>query len=245
MIRHLLSKTSTVALLALGFLLFHSQLSRAQTPPPPPPPPPPPVFSFCASEGARCEFTGTRSLWVTWCSSVACSSVSSGSATNGVLCAPASFGMTLPAGYTRFTCYVSSGETGPATLTSSATASTQSGIGRAASLAIDGDTTTRWEASNSSAGSWLQVKGSAIFVSRIEVREYGDRIRGFRLEYKSLFGGQWTRIAEGTFVGHLVIDTQAMPAMPTDTVRLITTARANGQPSIAEFVVTGNRIATP
>jgi hypothetical protein len=244
MIQQPLKQVGTVTFATCMALLLCSQAALAQVPPPPPSPPPP-GFSYCASEGAFCSFTGTHSLWVTWCSPTSCMSVSSGSGTNGILCSPASLNMAPPPGYSNFICYASSSEIGPATLSLSAAASTQSGIGRAARFAIDGDLTTRWEASNSSPGSWLQVNGPLISISNIEIREYGNRIRGFRLEYKSLLGGQWTRIAEGAFVGNLVIDTRNMPLMQTSSVRLITTERANGQPSISEFIVTGTRVPAP
>ncbi|MEC5387611.1 discoidin domain-containing protein [Uliginosibacterium sp. H3] len=192
-------------------------------------------FIECALQGQTCNFTGTRTVLTDSCFEYTCWS-SKVVTTAPVVCRGYLMGASARCAY-------SVGELGATApfpgLTASA--STQSGTGRTAAKAIDGDADTRWEASNSTAGSWLRVSGSEpIYLSKIEVFEVGSKIRGYRVEY--LQGSVWTPLTEGSVVGpHLVIDMAGRTPVLTTAVRIITTGAAAGQPSISELVVLGNR----
>ncbi|HSD38468.1 MAG TPA: discoidin domain-containing protein [Rhodocyclaceae bacterium] len=118
-------------------------------------------------------------------------------------------------------------------LTGTATASGQSGSSRTAAMAKDGNVATRWEASNSSPGSWLRISfASATSVKSVTLREYATRITGHRLEYLS--GSTWVPLATGATVG--AAKTYNFTAVSTTAVRLFVTS-ASGQPSINEFEI--------
>lgn len=100
-------------------------------------------------------------------------------------------------------------------------------------MAIDGNTSTRWEASNSSPGSWLRVSwSSAKTISGVTLREYASRITGYRVEYLS--GSSWVSLATGTTIGSA--KSHSFGAVSTTAVRMFVTS-ASGQPSITEFEV--------
>jgi hypothetical protein len=196
-------------------------------------------YIVCASSGQACTFSGTRNVLIDSCFESLCSRrtvVGTGS----VPC----YGWTSSA-VTR--CAYSQTEVPAITRLQGfvASASTQSGISRSAGKAIDGDTATRWEASNSTAGSWLQLtRGEPFYLSRIEITEFGQRIRGYRVEYLS--GSSWVALQEGASVGaNFVIDWSGHPLLVTNGVRIVTTGRASGQPSIAEFSVFGQALPAP
>jgi pectate lyase len=118
-------------------------------------------------------------------------------------------------------------------LTGTAAASGQSGSSRTAAMAKDGNVATRWEASNSSPGSWLRISfASATSVKSVTLREYASRITGHRLEYLS--GSTWVPLATGATVG--AAKTYNFTAVSTTAVRLFVTS-ASGQPSINEFEI--------
>jgi hypothetical protein len=198
-------------------------------------PPLQPGFIECASRGQTCSFTGTRTVLTDSCFEYTCWSWKE-VATGSSVCRGALSGAFSRCAYSVAELSVAGPLPG---LTASA--STQSGTGRSAEKAIDGSADTRWEASNSTAGSWLRVSGSApMYLSKIEVFEAGSKIRGYRVEY--LQGNSWVPIQEGSTVGaHLVIDMAGWTPVLTTAVRIITTATSAGQPSIAELVVLGNK----
>lgn len=200
-------------------------------------PPLPSGYVVCAGQGQTCTFTGTRSVIIDSCFEYTCWS-SKVVATNSWVC----FGY-ISMGVAR--CAYSEVQLGGPLQGLTATASTQSGSSRTAAKALDGLVDTRWEASNSSSGSWLQLKrAEPFYLQRIQILEYGYRIRGYRVEY--LNGSVWTPIQEGGQVGpNLVIDVSALPLIVTTAVRIVTTATSVGQPSIAEMSLTGQPIPTP
>ncbi|MGC3963676.1 MAG: pectate lyase [Rhodocyclaceae bacterium] len=117
-----------------------------------------------------------------------------------------------------------------------ATASTQSGGSYTPAKANDGDVSTRWQASNSSSGTWLQITfSSAKTVSSVTLREYATRITGHQLQY--LNGSTWVTLATGTSVG--AAKTYSFSAVSTTAVRIYVTS-ASSQPSITEFEVYGS-----
>ncbi|MEC5387610.1 discoidin domain-containing protein [Uliginosibacterium sp. H3] len=200
----------------------------------------PPGFKRCAFAGATCSFSGTHSVIAQWCNSTDyCRYSAAITATNGVLCTAEALKIAAPADLPNLACFVSITEGVLTRWNGPASASTQSGNARAAAFAIDGKLDTRWEASNSTAGSWLRVNGAEpTYLSKIEVFEAGSKIRGYRIEY--LQGSVWVPILEGNGVGpRLLIDMANRAPVLTTAVRVITTTTAVGQPSIAEIVVEG------
>lgn len=196
--------------------------------------PAPAGYVECARNGQVCSFSGTRVVLIDNCFETLCGQrtvVGTGS----VVCS-------VPSRATR--CSYSLVETTPVAPLHDlvATASTQSGTGRLAAKAVDGDTATRWEASNTTPGSWLQLKRSEPFyLSRIEIAEFGERIRGYRIEYLS--GSAWGVLQEGMSVGSkLVIDLSAYGLWRVQGVRIVTTGTAAGQPSVIEFSVSGSPV---
>jgi hypothetical protein len=106
-------------------------------------------------------------------------------------------------------------------------------------MVVDSNDLTRWEASNSTAGSWLQLTAAKPFMLRaVSLHEYGNRIRGYRLEYLS--GSVWVPFATGNSLG--TVWANKAPPVVTTAVRLITTAPSAGQPSIVDFNVFGDLI---
>lgn len=109
-------------------------------------------------------------------------------------------------------------------------ASTQSGNSRSAAKAIDGDTATRWEASNSSPGSWLALHFSEPqTLSQVNVSEYGSRIQAY--EYQVLRNGVWTTVASGSSPS---VGLRGQHLESVSAVRLYVT-KAGAQPSIIEM----------
>ncbi|HEX5125607.1 MAG TPA: discoidin domain-containing protein [Rhodocyclaceae bacterium] len=92
---------------------------------------------------------------------------------------------------------------------------------------------TRWEASNSSAGTWLRISfSSARSISSVTLEEFGARIQGHRVEY--LTGSTWTTLATGTTIG--ASKSYSFTPVSTTAIRLFVTS-ASGQPSINEFEI--------
>lgn len=117
--------------------------------------------------------------------------------------------------------------------TATATASSQSGNSRVPAMANDGKATTRWEASNSSKGSWLRLTlASPTSIQKVQLDEYGGKVKAFRVEYLS--GSQWLTAASGTTIGSQKVI--SFTPVNTGSVRLMLTD-LSGQPSINEFEV--------
>lgn len=199
--------------------------------------PPPAGYIECARDGQVCTFSGTRNVLIQSCFETLCS--------QRTVVATGSLRCSVSGSATR--CSYSVAETAPIAQFRDlvATASTQSGASRSAGKAIDGDTSTRWEASNTSAGSWLQVKrAQPFYLTRVEIAESGQRIRGYRVEY--LNGTSWEGLQEGVSVGpKLIIDISEYGLRVVNGIRIITTATATGQPSISEFSVFGKPLSAP
>jgi hypothetical protein len=193
-------------------------------------PPLPAGYIECASKDQICSFSGTRTVRIDSCFESSCWS-SLVVATESVYCRAY-----ISMGFAR--CAYSVDLVAPLDGLV-ATASSQSGNGRSAAKALDGLADTRWEASNSSAGSWLQIKRATPFrIRQIDILEYGNRIRGYRVEY--LNGTVWTPLQEGASTnGHLLLNFNSTGPIVTTAIRIVTTATSVGQPSITEFRVEG------
>jgi len=98
-------------------------------------------------------------------------------------------------------------------------------------MANDGNLSTSWTCSNSSAGSWLRLTwGSAQTLSSVTLRESGAHILSHRVEV--LNGSTWVAVASGSTVGSA--KTYSFSPVSTTAVRLFVTG-TSGQPSIFEF----------
>lgn len=196
---------------------------------------PPAGFKYCSERGETCKVTGTRVVMFKRCFETLCSSARK-PVVSTVLCADEEFGLSMPAPSTRGVCFVQIDPVLPLSKVSGkASASGQSGNSRQAAMAIDDDVATRWEASNSAAGAWIQMSSAGPFrLGRVDIAEYGSRIRSFRLEY--LQGSTWVPFLEGGTLGTRSV---ATPIVITTAVRLITTSKSAGQPSISSFTVLG------
>ncbi|MFT3736292.1 MAG: discoidin domain-containing protein [Rhodocyclaceae bacterium] len=192
-------------------------------------------YADCAVSGGTCSFAGTRTVWFRACFETLCTNATK-VATSSIACTPEAFGITNS--YWAHCYYSLSQSTYITGLV--ATASTQSGSSRSASKAVDDRTDTRWEASNSTTGTWLKVATASteFALQRIEIAEYGNRIRGYRLEY--LNGATWTPLQEGTVIGSQFVWRTDSP-ITTAAVRIVTTTASSGQPSITEFRVIGSQ----
>lgn len=119
-------------------------------------------------------------------------------------------------------------------LTATATASGQSGSSRTAAAAKDGNVATRWEASNSSSGSWLRMSfNGARFITGVTLREFGTRITGYQVQYLS--GSTWTTVASGTTIG--AAKSHSISPPPSTTAMRVLITSTSGQPSISEFEI--------
>lgn len=120
-----------------------------------------------------------------------------------------------------------------------ASASTEASAARVAYKAIDGDAATRWEASNSSPGSWFAVDFALeMEIEQVRVQEHGQRVRAWEVQIRQQ--GVWQTVASGSE------PTGGMPAQinlankpVTSALRVFFPARNSGQPSISEIVVMG------
>ncbi|GAA5169067.1 discoidin domain-containing protein [Viridibacterium curvum] len=180
------------------------------------------VVGSCGTSSSSSSATSSSSSSVA--SSSSSSAVSSSSSSSISSSAPSSSSSSS----------VSSTPTGTnLALSGSATASGQSGSSRTAAMAKDGNVATRWEASNSSPGSWLSINfSSARTVSSVTLREYLSRVTGHRVEYLS--GSSWVTLGSGSSIG--AAKSYSFTPVSTTAIRVYFTG-ASGQPSITEFEV--------
>ncbi|GAA5157229.1 discoidin domain-containing protein [Viridibacterium curvum] len=184
----------------------------------------------CAGQGGTCSFTGTRYVITDSCFEYTCWFSKTVATSSHVCRGYLSMGVARCA-YSVTTLGALTGLT--------ASASTQSGVNRGAGKALDGSLDTRWEASNSTAGSWLMIQSPKPFnLEKLEVIEYGNRIRGYRLEYLS--GSVWTplQVGYGLADSPVLFNNAAYPLL-TSAIRIVMTSSSAGQPSISEVRVTG------
>ncbi|MFT3736293.1 MAG: pectate lyase [Rhodocyclaceae bacterium] len=205
-----------------------SSASTSSARPRPDPTIPPAGYRRC--EAGTCGFPGMSEVLIRYCSSNPYEPYCSAATkieTQDFSCMPAVFGMPKASeSWSDMTaCFIRSEQF----ISAVATASTQSGSTRAPSFAVDGSYDTRWEASNSSPGTWFQLTfPSAVKVGLLNVTEYGERILGYRLEYRQ--GTQWTTHWYGTGIGNTGFQMDVV----ADAVRLVLFDQSKGQPSISE-----------
>ena len=117
-----------------------------------------------------------------------------------------------------------------------ATASSQWNDEYAAARALDGDTSTRWNAAaGKSAGEWIEVDlGKDLAINRTVIQQFGTRISAYRIQYQD--GADWKDAHSGGVMNDLQTDT--FPAVSTRRVRLLVEKTVDRQtPSVIEFQV--------
>ncbi|MHB1305794.1 MAG: discoidin domain-containing protein [Limisphaerales bacterium] len=118
-----------------------------------------------------------------------------------------------------------------------ATASSQIEVDSDAGQATDGNFFgTRWSAARGrTAGEWFEVElRHAVTFNTVTLRQYEDRITGYRLEWWDSRTSAWTEAAAGGRMG--LLKTERFPAVTSSRVRLVVTA-ATEAPSLWEFEV--------
>ena len=97
--------------------------------------------------------------------------------------------------------------------------------------AVDNDDGTRWATDSGTKQAWLELDlGKPKEFSRVAVKEWGDRVRAFELQYRA--GAEWKTIFKGDKVGNDFRKT--FPAVTAQVVRLNILDATEG-PTIEEF----------